>query len=251
MAVDEAYEDAVRRSSSGNLPVRLSQQEAIGNLIDVRVRDDLRRFFRSNGIQFGPGQNVTVNNRDPSSPSQTYRIPDARLGRVSFDWSLALKTISAPQIRGFFQADSEPEAVVIVRPSQLGRNATYLIPRPSRSTRRGTQKMPRSYPAYVPETLSELLDKLGSMILSSPTFLDRTGYFPEKNIDTEFKALDDGMNANRHRLGEGRFRRLTEMSGVVRKLFEADPNDETGDSLKGREIILDMMDLIKVRSRTP
>jgi hypothetical protein len=41
------------------------------------------------------------------------------------------------------------------------------------------------------------------------------------------------------------------MSGVVRKLFEADPNDETGDSLKGREIILDMMDLIKVRSRTP
>ena len=62
--------------------------------------------------------------------------------------------------------------------------------------------MPRSYPAYVPETLSELLDKLGSMILSSPTFLDQTGYFPEKNIDTEFKALDDGMNANRHRLGK-------------------------------------------------
>lgn len=76
-------------------------------------------------------ENITVNNRDVSSRDLSYRIPDARLGNVSIDWTLIFKTISTPQIRGFFQADSEPDAVVIIRPSQLGRNSTYLIRRPA------------------------------------------------------------------------------------------------------------------------
>jgi hypothetical protein len=46
-----------------------------------------------------------------------------------FDRSLTYKTISSPQIRGFFRADSQPRAVIIVRPSELG--GFYLIRRPT------------------------------------------------------------------------------------------------------------------------
>ena len=60
---------------------------------------------------------------------QGYRIPDARLGKLSIDWALLLKTIDTPQVRGFFDAVSEPDAVVIVRPSRLG--GLYLLRRPT------------------------------------------------------------------------------------------------------------------------
>jgi hypothetical protein len=90
-------------------------------------------MFSSYGIPYGPGADLTINNRDyeTSENDSSYRIPDARLDDVAFDWTLSPKTISTPQIRGFFRADSQPRAVVIVRPSQLGSNRTYLIPRPS------------------------------------------------------------------------------------------------------------------------
>jgi hypothetical protein len=130
-AVDTAYDEAETKYSAGDLTSRLSRGEAIGNFVDRQVRNQLRQLFNVNGISFGSGGNITINNRDVSTDEQSYRIPDARLGNVSFDWSLVLKTISSPQIRGFFLADSKPDAVVIVRPSQLGRDSTYLIPRPA------------------------------------------------------------------------------------------------------------------------
>jgi hypothetical protein len=90
-------------------------------------------LFNTNGIQFGPRGDVTINNRDyeTSDNDSRYRVPDARLRDVSYDWTLSPKTISSRQIRGFFSADSEPRAVIIIRPSQLGPGNTYLIPRPS------------------------------------------------------------------------------------------------------------------------
>jgi hypothetical protein len=73
-----------------------------------------------------------INNRDyeTSENDSSYRIPDARLGDVAFDWTRSPKTISSPQVRGFFRADSQPRAVIIIRPSQLGGNSAYLIPKP-------------------------------------------------------------------------------------------------------------------------
>jgi hypothetical protein len=59
------------------------------------------------------------------------QIQDSRVRDLSFDWTLFPKTISTAQIRGFFRADSQPRAVVIIRPSQLGPDSTYLIPRPA------------------------------------------------------------------------------------------------------------------------
>ena len=132
-AVDDAYEEAVSEADAGRLQPRLSRQEAIGNWMDAEVRQKLKNMFASYGIPFGPGEDVTINNRDyeTSEDDESYRIPDARLRDVSIDWTLVPKTISTPQIRGFFRADSQPCAVVIIRPSELGRDTTYLIPRPA------------------------------------------------------------------------------------------------------------------------
>jgi len=44
--------------------------------------------------------------------------------------------------------------------------------------------------------------------------------------------------------GEQRYQTLKKMSNQMRSYFEADPEDKD-DALKGREIILDMVDLIK------
>jgi hypothetical protein len=89
-------------------------------------------LFDEYGIPYGPRANLTINNRDyeTSETDILYRIPDARLGDVDFEWTLSRKTISSPQIRGFFRADSHPRAVIIIRPSQLDGASTYLIPRP-------------------------------------------------------------------------------------------------------------------------
>lgn len=131
-AVDAAYEEAVSAADAGRLQPRLSREEAIGNRVDATVRADLKEMFDEYDIPYGPRADVTVNNRDyaTSDSGQSYWIPDARIRDVSFDWTLSPKTISPPQIRGFFRTDSQVRAVVIIRPSQLGDDNTYLIPRP-------------------------------------------------------------------------------------------------------------------------
>ena len=131
-AVDAAYEEAVSEADASRLQPRLSREEAIGNWVDFTVRKDLKKLFDSFGIPYGPGRGRDDQQsrlRKFGERSQ-FRIPDARLGDASFDWTLSSKTISAPQIRGFFRADLLPRAVVIIRPSELG--GAYLIPRPHR-----------------------------------------------------------------------------------------------------------------------
>jgi hypothetical protein len=136
-AVDEAYEEAVQKYNRGDLKVSLSREEAIGNSLDKSVRGALQNLYNTYGISYGRGQNITINGRDASRADQTYRRPDVRLEKVSFDWSLTFKTFSTAQIRGFFRADSEPDFVIIIRPSQLGGRSAYLIPRPPGDIRKG------------------------------------------------------------------------------------------------------------------
>ncbi len=130
-AVDAAYANAVSAADAGRLQPRLSRQQAIGDSVDREVRQEFKRMFTSYLIPYGPGEDVTINNRDyeTSESGQNYRVPDARLEDVAFDWTLSLKTISSAQIRGFFRADSQPRAVIIIRPSEFG--GAYLLPRPT------------------------------------------------------------------------------------------------------------------------
>lgn len=138
-AVDTAYLNAVAFADAGRLQPRLSRQEAIGNRVDFQVREDLMNLYNGYGIEFGAGTDVTINNRDyeTSEGANRYRVPDARIGDIAFDWTLSPKTISSPQIRGFFRADTRPRAVVVVRPRSLGQDSTYLIPRPNVDLLRG------------------------------------------------------------------------------------------------------------------
>jgi len=101
---------------------------------------------------------------------------------------------------------------------------------------------------YAPETKGELLDMLGSMMLNCPAFVDKTGYFPDRNIDTEFHTLKAGLSNIRKSVGEERYTTLIAIADQMRAHFEADPEDKTEDSLKGRQLILDMEDLLRGRS---
>jgi hypothetical protein len=105
--------------------------------------------------------------------------------------------------------------------------------------------MRRLYTPYIPQTTGEVYDLLGSMMLSSPKFIDKTGYFPDRNIDTEFFALKEGLNNVRKKLGEERYLAAIDMADRMRVHFEADPEDKTDDGLAGRQLIIDIEDLLK------
>jgi hypothetical protein len=127
--VDRAYEEGSRLYNAGKLLPRLSKNEAIGNFVDAKVRIEQRDLFRNHGISIERGQSIQVNRRAYNSDEGRYTIPDSRIGNLAIDVSLTAKTSGLAQIRGFFRSDFQPEAVIIIRPSQLGPNHTYLIRR--------------------------------------------------------------------------------------------------------------------------
>ena len=98
---------------------------------------------------------------------------------------------------------------------------------------------------HIAQNSQELLEIAASMLLTAPRFLDKTGYFPYMNLDYAFQELREGLDHNRRTLGEERYLELTRMSAQMQALFEADPEDETGGTLEGRKIILQMEDILK------
>ena len=104
--------------------------------------------------------------------------------------------------------------------------------------------MHRDYKPYIPQSVGDIMDYLGFMMLKSPTFVDESGYFPDRNIETTFFALNEGLRRLRRRLGDHRFEALLSLSDRMRAHFEADPDDKTDDSIKGRMLIHEMEDLL-------
>lgn len=99
---------------------------------------------------------------------------------------------------------------------------------------------------YIPETISEVVDFLGSMMLSPPTMRDPD--FPDRNVESDFSALNEGLARVRKQLGEDRYARLMELSNRMRAHFEADPDDTNGEAHKGYLLIHEMDDLLLDRS---
>jgi hypothetical protein len=129
---DMAYREGVKQYDAGQLRVRLSREEAIGNFVDREVRHSLRRFYTQHGVEVSREGPLRIIGReyDSSGSDLTYRIPDARVGNIAFDVSLTRKTLATPQVRGFFNSDFKPNSVIIIRPRQLGADSTYATPRP-------------------------------------------------------------------------------------------------------------------------
>lgn len=105
--------------------------------------------------------------------------------------------------------------------------------------------MSHHYTPYIPQTIGEIWDLLGGMWIDSPTFVDESGYFPERNIHTEFFALEEGLKVVREKLGGERYERLMEMAGRMKAHFLADPEDNSEDSVAGRRLIGEMEDVLK------
>ncbi|MCP3734088.1 hypothetical protein M9979_04255 [Sphingomonas sp. RP10(2022)] len=102
---------------------------------------------------------------------------------------------------------------------------------------------------YIPGSLSEIYDMLGSMILGAPTFVDKTGYFPEHDIDYCFQQLTEGFAVVRSKLGEERYATLIGLAARAKALFAADPNGENGKTDEGYPVLFEMEEIIKDASR--
>lgn len=98
---------------------------------------------------------------------------------------------------------------------------------------------------HIAQNIQELLELLTSMLLSAPKFLDKTGYLPFLNIDYVFQQLHEGLAHNRRTLGEERYLELMRMSDRMRAHFDADPENKTGETRKGRDIIYEMEDILR------
>ena len=61
--------------------------------------------------------------------------------------------------------------------------------------------------------------------------------------------MNAGLDHNRSRLGEERYLVLMAMSDRMRALFEADPEDKTGDTLKGCTILHEMEAILRPARR--
>ena len=102
---------------------------------------------------------------------------------------------------------------------------------------------------YVPKNVGEIMDLRAMMMLSSPKFIDKTGYFPDDNINTVFLQLNEGLRVIRGKLGEELYLKLREMSDRMRAHFEADAENRTDETIKGRAIIMEMRNLLKRSAR--
>ncbi|WP_210253024.1 hypothetical protein [Beijerinckia sp. L45] len=109
--------------------------------------------------------------------------------------------------------------------------------------------MAQAYAPPIWEEVGEIRDLMDWMMLASPKFLDRTGFFPGRNIDTVFYELDHILQATRAKLGENLYRALIDLSRQMRAYLEADPERQTDSYRKGQDILQIMWDLLDANMR--
>lgn len=97
---------------------------------------------------------------------------------------------------------------------------------------------------YIPATLGELYDLLGSMILKAPRFKDRTGYFPDDGIDESFHQLDTGLQRVQAKLGDDRYAKVVDLSARAKVLFLEDPDMTNGKTKEGIWLLDEISQLI-------
>jgi hypothetical protein len=97
--------------------------------------------------------------------------------------------------------------------------------------------------------MGEVRDYVGSMVLGAPRFIDKTGFYPDQDVNSEFFALIEGFKTIQKRLGEDNYQKVVALAQRAKALFEADPDNKTGDTKKGRECLFEIEDILKAASR--
>ncbi len=242
---DLACDRGVALLKAGRITPRLSDQEALGNHIDRQVRLNLRDRYNVLGIDSVGAGPVRVNRRENNSSGSdlTYRLPDARVKDVAFDVTLTRKTLSTSQVRGFFEAEPRDHY-----PPKTNRSRSHLRHfTPGDPTMSSPFFDPRP---YVPGSLSEIHDLLGSMVLDAPTFVDPLDDFPKRNIHNIFHMLVEGLGVVRNKLGEQSYATLLDLAKRAKALFAADHDDTNGNTDLGRALLFEMEDVLRdVRNR--
>ncbi|MDN4631979.1 MAG: hypothetical protein EOO77_12045 [Oxalobacteraceae bacterium] len=103
---------------------------------------------------------------------------------------------------------------------------------------------------YIPASLSEINDQLGSMILHAPTFIDRTLVFPDRNIHSEFDTLVGGFDVVRKKLGEERYSLLIDLAARAKAFFAADQDDTNGKTDEGRVLLVEIEEVLRDARRS-
>jgi hypothetical protein len=98
---------------------------------------------------------------------------------------------------------------------------------------------------YIPASLSEIYDLLGSMILWAPRFTDEWDPFHDRNIDSEFYILVEGFGRVRKKLGEERYSALVDLATRAKALFADDQEDSNGKTDEGRKLLYEIEDIIQ------
>jgi hypothetical protein len=103
---------------------------------------------------------------------------------------------------------------------------------------------------YIPGSLSEIYDLLASLVGEAPTFVDKSGYFPEQDIDRRFQQLTEGFGKVRKKVGEERYAALMELAARAKALFAEDPAEDNGKTMQGIALLYEIEDIIQsVRSK--
>lgn len=98
---------------------------------------------------------------------------------------------------------------------------------------------------HAPRDIQEILVLLSWILLKAPRFIEKIGYFQSMSIEYVFSRLKEGLANVRKTLGEEHYQELARMSDKIRALFEADPEDKTGETLEGCKIIHQMEDILR------
>jgi hypothetical protein len=104
---------------------------------------------------------------------------------------------------------------------------------------------------HTPEDIQEVLVLLGWILVKGPRFIEKSGYFQSVSVEYVFDRLKEGLGNVRGRLGEERYQQLMQMSDQIQTLFEADPDDKTGETLQGCKINHQIEDTLRLVRRKP
>ncbi|MEG8040898.1 hypothetical protein QP166_16715 [Sphingomonas sp. LR60] len=97
---------------------------------------------------------------------------------------------------------------------------------------------------YIPETLSELMDQVVPMMGDAPNFKYESGYFPERNIDTEFRALTEGFGNVRDKIGKDQYAKALDIAARMKALFLEAADEDDPKTMEGILLIHELIDII-------